>query len=93
MSSESSLSSSLVGKVQCVSGNAANGTPPTSDELNEDSEDILTSLWVIYQGFVARKADKTFLSACDGFAIGNALPVGPSGNMGGWVLPLEVQVL
>lgn len=80
-------------RLQCVAGNSANGTPPSSDELNEDSESILTSLWVIYQGFVARKADKTFLSACDGFSIGTPVPIGPLGNMGGWSLPLEVQVL
>jgi hypothetical protein len=86
-------SSFEVRRIKCISSSDERGTPPSAAEMNEDAEAILTDLWTLYQGFVARKGDKTFLEGCQGFAIGNALPVGPTGGIGGFVLPLEVQVL
>lgn len=80
-------------RIRCVSVNTANGTPPTAEELNEDAEAVMTDIWTLYQGFVARKGNRTFLSSCEGFAIGNVIPVGPTGGMGGGILPFEVQVL
>lgn len=79
--------------IRCLSVNSANGTPPSPEEMNEDAEAVMTDVWTLYQGFVARKGDKSFLEGCQGFAIGNVIPVGPVGGMGGGILVLEVQVL
>lgn len=80
-------------RIRCGASADERGTPPPTGEVEEDAEQLLTDLWVIYQGFVARKGDRSFLSACDGFALGNAVSVGPQGGVVGWVLPMDVQVL
>lgn len=79
-------------RIRCVSVNSANGTPPSPEEM-EDAEAVMTDVWTLYQGFVARKGDRTFLEHCQAFAIGNVVAVGPVGGMGGGIIPLEVQVL
>ena len=80
-------------RIRCISSSDERGTPPSPTEINEDAELLLTDLWAIYQGFVARKGDRSFLTSCEGFTLGNAVPVGPSGGVGGWILPVDVQVL
>lgn len=80
-------------RLRCVSSLDERGTPPSPDALNAEAEELLTDLWTIYQGFVERKSDRTFLTSCDGFSLGNAIAVGPQGGVGGWSLPMDVQIL
>lgn len=79
-------------RVRCVYSADERGKPPSATQMDEDAEEVLTDLWVLHQGLVARKHAKTFLTSCQNFTIGNILPVGPVGGMGGGIIPIEVEL-
>ena len=83
-------------KLQCVALPLQGRDPTSPESHNEDAENVLTGLWVLYQGFVARKADKSFLEACQGFTMGEVSPIdiapGMSSMIGGGLMVFDVQV-
>lgn len=65
---------------------------PTPDELNGDAKIVMRDIWVIHQELITRRAAGTFLDRCQNLLVGNALPAGPEGGLGGWQLLIQVQI-
>lgn len=78
--------------VRCVNSGNDRGRPPTVTEIEDDAEATYSDIWAIHQGLVTRYHAGTFLEACQSFLVGNALPAGPDGGVGGWTITLDMAV-
>ena len=48
--------------------------------------------WALLSGLLNSYALGTFLERCQSLVVGNLVPVGPEGGVGGWELGVKVQV-
>lgn len=82
----------LIRIVRCLDSANEENNNPTVDQLNADALATYSDIWVLHQELIERKAAGTFLDACQSLLIGNALPDGPEGGIGGWTIQLDVQI-